>query len=275
MFHGENMRKMKNTFRSNKVAASYAISAVVITASTIALVLVASTFAYQTLDQQRGKSEFNLIQKALLNFDDGIRDVAWSLDGSRYTRFAMDYGQLNLFPENSVDLIVNAKVGTNVVPKTFKTGYIQYQIPKRYITFGQREPFYVLGDSKTLITEGTESLGRILVSQDSDLVSADLSYRVRAVETSVVNVGGSITSYVNIWIIKMKIDSYSENVGSLDLTARAQTLETEPSAIYDVPSEGYCIIQVDFGNQSYEEILSLNGEKVVFNFIVSTVDVIP
>lgn len=268
------LRKMKNTFRSNKVAASYAISAVVITASTIALVLVASTFAYQTLDQQRGKSEFNLIQKALLSFDDGIRDVAWSLDGSRYTRFAMDYGQLNLFPENSVDLIVTAKVGDNVITKPFKTGYIQYQIPMRYITFGQREPFYVLGDSKTLITEGTESLGRILVSQDSDLVSADLSYRVRAVETSMVNVDGFDTSYVNIWIIKMNIGSYSENVGSLDLTARAQTLKTEPSEIYDVPA-GNCLIHVDYGNQSHEEILSLNGEKVVFNFIISTVEILP
>jgi hypothetical protein len=269
------LRKIKNTFRSNKVAASYAISAVVITASTIALVLVASTFAYQTLDQQRGKSEFNLIQKALLSFDDGIRDVAWSLDGSRYTRFAIDYGQLNLFPENSVDLIVTAKVGNNTKTLPLTTGYIQYQIPKRYITFGQREPFYVLGDSKTLITEGTESLGRILVSQDSDLVSADLSYRVRAVETSMVNVGGSITSYVNIWIIKLNISSYSENVGSLDLTARAQTLNTEHSEIYDVPSEGNCLIHVDFGNQSHEEILSLNGEKVVFNFIISTVEILP
>ncbi|MEJ2271503.1 MAG: hypothetical protein P8X91_03250 [Candidatus Bathyarchaeota archaeon] len=272
----KNIKKIKHTFLSNKSGASYAISAVVITASTIALVLVASTFAYQTLDQQRGKSEFNLIQKALLNFDDGIRDVAWSLEGSRYTRFVIDYGQLNLFPENSLDLIVTAKVGNNVLePKTFKTGYIQYQIPIRYITFGQREPFYVLGDSKTIITEGTESLGSILVSQDSDLVSADLSYRVRAVETSVVNVGGFDTSYVNIWVVKMKIDSYSEYVGSLDLTARAQNLQTEPTAIYDVPPEGNCIIHVDFGNQSHEEILSLNGNKVVFNFIISTVEISP
>lgn len=255
------------------MAASYAISAVVITASTIALVLVASTFAYQTLDQQRGKSEFNLIQKSLLNFDDGIRDVAWSLEGSRYTRFVMDYGQLNLIPENSVDLIVIAKVGDNVITKPYKTGYVQYQIPTKYITFGQREPFYVLGDSKTIITEGTESLGRILVSQDSDLVSANLDYRVRAVETSVVNVDGTDTSYVNVWIIKLKIDSYSENVGNLDLTARAQILKTEPTEIYDVPSSNNCIIHVDFGNQSHEEILPLNGDKVVFNFIVSTVDI--
>ena len=80
------MKKMEKSLRSNKLAASYAISAVVITASTIALVLVASTFAYQTLDQQRGKSEFNLVQKSLVNFDDAIRDVAWSLEGSRYTR---------------------------------------------------------------------------------------------------------------------------------------------------------------------------------------------
>ena len=277
------LKKIKKSIKSNKVAASYAISAVVITASTIALVLVASTFAYQTLEQQRGKSEFNLIQKSLLNFDDAIRDVAWTLEGSRYTRFVMDYGQLNLFPDDSLDMIVSVFVGeTPINETTYSTGYIQYSIPTRYITFGQRDPFYVLGDNRTIVTEGTESLGRILVTQESGWVSADLDYRVRAIETSSINVDDDVVSYVNIWVIKMNIDNYSEYVGNLDLTVRANNIETYPvpnDDPYTIPSEDQfennCKIVVNFGNQSHEEYLTLSGNKVVFNFIVSDVEISP
>jgi hypothetical protein len=279
----KNLRKIKLPFLSNLSGASYAISAVVITASTVALVLVASTFAYQTLEQQRGKSEFNLIQKSLLNFDDGIRDVAWTLEGSRYTRFVMEYGQLNLFPSDSLDLNISVFVDDAfIIQQNFNTGYIQYSIPNQYITFGQRVPFYVLGDNKTVVTEGTESLGRILVTQDSGWVTADLDYRVRAIETSSINVDDDLVSYVNIWVVKMKIDSYSENVGNLDLSVRAHNIETFPipnNDPYNIPPEDQfednCKIVVDLGNQSYEENLTLTGNKVVFNFIVSDVEILP
>jgi hypothetical protein len=270
------MKKLQNSFLSNRAGASYAISAVVITASTIALVLVASTFAYQTLDQQRGKSEFNLIQKSFLNFDDAVRDVAWSLEGSRYTRFVVDYGQLNLIPNNTFNLNLTVNVGDSNITKNYATGYIQYSIPTQYITFGPRERFYSLGDNRTVVTQGTESLGRILITQESGWVNADLIYRVRAFETSSVSVDDDLVSYVNIWVIKMKIDSYSEYVGNLDLTARAYTLETEPSIVYNVPSEvDNCKILVELGNESHEEYITLTGNKVVFNFIISTVEISP
>ena len=135
-----------------------------------------------------------------------------------------------------------------------------------------------MGDNRTVVTEGTESLGRILVAQESGWVTADLNYRVRAIETSSINVDSDVVSYVNIWVIKMKIDSYSEYVGDLDLTARAGSLKTDPSVVYTVENPSVndnCRIHVDFGNQSHEESLTLTGNKVVFNFIVSEVEITP
>jgi len=139
-----------------------------------------------------------------------------------------------------------------------------------------------LGDDRTVITEGTESLSRLLVKQESGWVTADLDYRVRAIETSSINVGVNVVSYVNIWIIQMKIDDYSEYVGDLDLTVKSNQITTLPMPSndpYEIPDidlfENNCKILVNIGNQSHEEYLTLTGNQVVFNFIISDVEISP
>ena len=96
-------------------------------------------------------------------------------------------------------------------------------------------------------------------------------------ETSVVDMGGGVkVSYVNIWIINLKIADYMEYAGDLDLTARMEDLDTYSSISYDVPVDEQCLIGVQFGNEPYfEKPVNLTGDKVVFNFIVSEVGVFP
>ena len=265
----------------NRSAASYAISAVVITASTVALVLVASTFAYQTLEQQRGTSEFNLATNSLVAFDDAVRDVAWSLKGSRNTRFSIDYGQLTLFPndaEHGLNLDVAVRVGNEVFIQNYTTGYVKFSMPTKYITFGQSAPFYILGNDQTIITRGTEDLGCLLVSQESGWVSAILTYRTRAMETSTITLNDNTKiSYVNILVIKMEISEYSEYVGDLDLTAKVNHLTTVSSPEYLVPGSKQCFLDVQFGDQNSQEMIEVNHEsdKVVFNFIISEMEISP
>jgi hypothetical protein len=281
----KNIKKIKNTFISNKSGASYAVSAVVITATTIALVLVASTFAYQTLDQQRGTSEFDIAKNSLFSFDDGLRDVAWSLKGSRNTRFAIDYGKLTLFPDNAdygLDLNVNVEIdGETFGSYNNKTGYVVYSIPQKYLKFGVVEPYYLLGDEQLIVTEGTADLGRLLVLQESGWVNSILSYRIQAMETSTITLNGDTTlSYVNILIIKMKISDFSDYVGELDLTAKTANLKTI-SYEYN-PDDGQiinkqCIVSAHLGDQLSEISIDLdpNCDQVVVNFIVSEMEISP
>ncbi len=277
------MKKLKISFKSNRAGASYAISAVIITATTIALVLVASNFAYQILEQQRGMSEFDLVQESLVTFDDAVRDVAWSPRSSRFTRFAMDYGQLILIPNDSehglslnlnIDGYQNANYSTN-------TGYLKYVIPSKYVKLDKNLSYYAMGDNRSVITDGTESVGNILIEQESGMVSAALTYRVRAMKTATTTTIDGVVSYVNIWIVKMKIASYSSYSGDLDLVSKAYSIRTDPAPfgaterIYDV-IDGKCDISVQLGDMSpYTESVVLPEGFVVFNFIISEVEISP
>jgi hypothetical protein len=278
----KNIRKIKLPLTSNRSGASYAVSAVVITASTVALVLVASTFAYQTLEQQRGTSEFNMAKNSLIAFDDALRDIAWGLKGSRNTRFAIDYGKLTLFPnnsENGLDLNIDVEIdGNNFATYSDTTGYVAYSVPQKYLTFSVIEPYYILGDEQLIVTQGTTDLGRLLVSQESGWVNAVLSYRVRAMETSTITLSDETTlSYVNILIVKMKISDYSENFGELDLTAKTSDLETISYEYDSSVVEKQCSITAQLGDQLSEISIELNPncDKVVLNFIISEMEVSP
>jgi hypothetical protein len=254
--------KRYKEFKSNTRATSYAISAVIITATTIVLVLVASSYAYQILDQQRGASEFDIAQKSMLSFDDALRDIAWSIKGSRSARFTVDYGQLMLFPNDeasglSLDVTI---VGTDIQYSTH-TGFVKYAIPTSYVTYGDNTySSYILGDSRTIVDEGTEPQGCLLIEQDSDYVTQTLSYRVKAMETSSITVDDQKVSYVDVWIIV------------LNLVARASTITTTPR-LWENP-ESTCTIRVQLGDNISNQIIDLNNpDSVVFNFIISEVQV--
>jgi hypothetical protein len=271
-----NNSKRYKEFTSNTRATSYAISAVIITATTIVLVLVASSYAYQILDQQRGASEFDIAQKSMLSFDDALRDIAWSIKGSRSARFTVDYGQLMLFPNDEANgLSLNVTVMEYpAINYSTHTGFVKYAIPTRYVTYGDDNySSYILGDSRTIVSEGTETQGCLLIKQDSDYVTQTLSYRVKAMETSSITVDDQKVSYVDVWIIILKMDKQTFVTGDLDLIARASTLTTEPE-IWNTPGST-CNIRVQLGdNISYQKInLNNNPDSVVFNFIISEVQV--
>jgi len=98
-------------------------------------------------------------------------------------------------------------------------------------------------------------------------------------KTSTVNVGGQQVSYVDIWIIKMKITSWSTYIGNLDLTARSCSITTfsrggSGGNGYDVVG-GQCNIHVQLGNESDTATISLDGDKVVFNFVIAEIEISP
>lgn len=268
--------KRYKEFTSNTRAASYAISAVIITATTIVLVLVSSSYAYQILDQQRGVSEFDIAQKSMLSFDDALRDIAWSIKGSRSARFTLDYGQLMLFPNDEANgLPLTVTVENTDINYSTHTGFVKYAIPTRYVTYGDNNySSYILGDSRTIVDEGTEPQGCLLIKQESDYITQTLSYRVKAMETSSITVDDQKVSYVDVWIIVLKMDKQTFVSGDLDLVARASKLTAEPK-LWNTSGSSTCNIRVQLGdNISYQPInLTNNPVSVVFNFIISEVQV--
>jgi hypothetical protein len=273
--------KINRKSKLKNLGVSYAISSVVITATTVVLVLVASNFAYQSLERQRGTAEFNLVSNILETYNDAVQDIAWSIKGSRNTRFSIDYGTLSLFPDNEsqglnldLDVVVD---GNTIFTENLTTGYLEYSIPTQFVSFAQREPFYLLGDAEVITTEGTDSFGRILISHSSEWVNAFVSYRVRVMETASISVGDDLVSYVNIWVIKLKIPEFSANYGEFDLTTNAYYLNT---ITHQTPLGNFedFTLGAKFGNEPYsQKTIDLReiSDQIVFNVIVSEVQVLP
>jgi len=262
--------------RQNK-AVSTAISAVIITAVTVSLVMIVAIYAYQVLDQQRGVAEFDVAKKSILAFDDALQDVAWKLNSSRMIRFKVEFGDLKLIP-NTLSLDVSAKIGNsseNYPLGSISTGLIKYSIATRYVTLGENHTSYILGDNSSIVTGSTESLGRVLMEQGSGLVDVTLSYRARAIRTSVIEVNGTNVNYVTIWLIRVAPypDSPTTHIHNFDLRAKCIDVKTTTFGPYDVAGAGYCTITVVSGGESSSAQVGLDSGKVVFSVVVAEVKV--
>jgi len=258
-------------FRNNK-AVSQAISAIIITTTTITLVLVASIYAYQIMDMQKAAAEFEVAKKSILSFNDALENVAWKPNAARSTRFTMKYGRLELMSE-TLTVRLNATVnGSPVSLLSNSTGFLRYYISVKYVTFGEGYKSYILGNSSSLIIGSTASYGRAVVDQQGGWVTITLDYRVRAMRTSVVQVGGQNVNYVDIWFVKVKIDKWWSFIYEFDLKAKCLSVTTNTYS-FNVVGDQTSIIGAQIGSASTTSSIQLVSGKVVFNIVTALVQV--
>jgi len=269
------MMKLPLPLLRNNKAVSYSISAVIITGVTVALVIAVSMYAYQVLEQQRGAAEYDVMKKSILAFDDAVQDVAWKLNASRMVRFKIEFGALRLL-SNAQTLNLSASIGNsseNHPLGSVSTSLIRYSIGTGYKTLGGNYQSYILGDDSLIVAGGTESLGRVFIEQGLGLVNVTLSYRARAIRTSVIEVNGTMVNYVTIWLVKILTESPITHIHNFDLRARCIDIKTDTFGPYNVTDAGYCTINVESeGETSYTEI-GLDAGKVVFSVAVAEVKV--
>jgi len=260
-------------FKWNTKAVSPAISTVIITAATIVLVLVASNYAYQTLERNEGLAEFGVAKKAMLAFDDAVKSIAWKTNSSRSVRFVASYGALELLP-NALNVTVLVQVGADCRFFTFQTGLIRYYTSVNYVTYGGNYKEYILGDEKPVVSS-TQSAGQIAIEQQSRWVNVTLEYRVCAMKTFEGEVRGENLTYIDIYIIKIDVSRRSSLTGELDLKARCVNVATPLSVQFSAQQENtQAIVFASFGGGPQRSwSTAVKKGIVVFNFIVSTVSV--
>jgi len=259
--------------KRSRRAVSPVISMVIITTVTIVLVLVASSYAYQVLEIQRGASEFDAVKKSFTTFDDAIWDVSFDKYGSRSARFTVNYGVLEVIPAD-----VSNRLTISVVVNEYSdaryddfTGFLRYNLSIRYVNFGNGYKTYLFGDNQTIITEATKSSGTAIIEQRSKWVTITLFYKVKSLGVRVVKVDGQIVNYVDIFIIKMTATRWSTFKGDFDLVARNKNIMTISHGPYDAGEN--CHVTVSIGGLSDTMYVTLEPGLVVFNFIVAEVQV--
>jgi len=271
-------------FLKHNKAASYTLSAMIMTAVTVALVLAAFVYAYQMLEQQRGVSEWEIARKSILAYNDALENVAWKPGATRSTRFTAQYGYLQLIP-NANSITVSATVNGVAQPLSDATypgmtGTIKYWLSTEYVTFGPDYESYILGNSSSLISSSSDSYGRAVINQQPGMVSMTLDYRVRAMRTSVIDVieGGvpTTTNYVDIWVIKlsMPIPSAWSYVNEFDLQAKTLSVTTVSHPFTGVTNQT-SVVSVQIGSSLASRVpiaLTVPG-TVVYNVVVADVQV--
>jgi len=269
------MKTLRITLLSNKQGVSHAISAVIVTTTIIALVLAASMYAYQVLEQHRATAEFECAKQSILAFNDALENAAWKPQAARSTRFTIEYGDLQLIAD-ATSLIVTVDSVTEPLYSD-STGVVKYYIKNRYVNLGEGYQSYILGNASILVVGNTESYGRALIKQSSGWVTITLDYRVRAMRTSVIQVDGGTVNYVDIWIVKVIVGQKSSYIHDFDLKVRCLDVKTTSNGPHSVTSDCTISVQLiptDGGTASSEsDTIGLYPGKVVFNVIVTEVQV--
>jgi hypothetical protein len=249
------------------------------TAVTVALVLAAFVYAYQMLNQQRGVSEWEIARKSLLAYNDALENVAWKPGATRSARFTAQYGYVQLIPDANT-LTISATV--NGAAQTLSnatypgiTGSIKYWLSTEYVSFSPNYEMYILGNSSSLISSSSDSYGRAVINQQPGMVCMTLDYRVRAMRTSVIDVGGVQTNYVDIWVIKlsMLVPSAWSYVNEFDLQAKTRSVVTASHRFTGVTNQT-SVISVQIGSTPASQVpIALVPGTVVYNVVVADVQV--
>ena len=269
------MRSNLQSLRKDKKAASPAVSAVIITAATVVLVIVSSLYALQVLMRQEAQAEFGTAQNSLLAFDDALRDIAWDRDGSRSVRFTAKYGNMRLIDDGK-SFSVNASgfkdaAGLDAYfSQEFSTSVVKYQMPNSY-GLSESDSSYILGDSRPIVSSLSDSYGQALIVHESDITSITLNYRVRVSEGGAIQVGSKTVHYVDIFVIRLISGNSIIGDTDFDLVCKNVGLTTNTSTEYTL--NGPISIAAIGGSESDTVHLTLTGDSVVFNMIISEVKV--
>jgi hypothetical protein len=253
----------------------------IMTAVTVALVVAAFIYAYQMLDQQRGISEWEVAKKSILAYNDALENVAWKPGATRSTRFTAQYGYLQLIPPAAgngitISATVNG-IAQSLSNATYPgmTGMIKYWLSTEYVSFGPDYESYILGNSSSLISSSSDSYGRAVINQQPGMISMALDYRVRAMRTSVIDVGGVQTNYVDIWVIKlsMLVPSAWSYVNEFDLQAKTLSVTTASHRFTGVTNQT-SVVSVQIGSTPASQVsITLVPGTVVYNVVVADVQV--
>lgn len=252
----------------------------IMTAVTVALVLAAFIYAYQMLEQQRGVSEWEIARKSTLAFNDALENVAWKPGATRSTRFTVQYGYLQLIPDAgniTISATVNGEAQSlSNASYPGMTGMIKYWLSTEYVSFDPDYEMYILGNSSSLISSSSDSYGRAVINQQPGMVTMTLDYRVRAMRSAVIDVGGVRTNYVDIWVIKlsMLVPSAWSYINEFDLQAKTLSVVTASHRFMGVTDQT-SVISVQIGSSPVSQVpiaLTVPG-TVVYNVVVADVQV--
>lgn len=140
------MRNSLKSLRKDKRAASPAISTVIMTAAVVVMVLVAMSFAENTLSMRMAENEFTSNQQFMRTTGQQIDDIAWMVGRTQTVSYSGRYGQVSFQPDVLTYTFEVHSTTSGLHVMSCKTGIILFNMPVSALSRGndyfERVPNY-------------------------------------------------------------------------------------------------------------------------------------
>ena len=153
----------ENMFKGVK-GASPAVSAVIITAIVVSLVLVAMTFANNFLESRISESEFDSIKQFMQNTAVQIDDLAWIPGTIQTSRYSSKYGEMKFIP-NALNYTIYYRNASGEYLLCYGvSGIIAFEMPVSKYSISDNYFKLVYPSNNSLVFEGAAApIARVYV----------------------------------------------------------------------------------------------------------------
>ena len=201
------MRNSHTTLRKDKKAVSPAISTVILMAAGIVMILVAMTFANNTLSAKMAQNEYATNQQFMQTTGQQIDDIAWTVGRTQTISYSSKYGNVK-FEEAALtyNFSVQTSSGWDNFTMSGKTGFLLYNMPVSSYSMGNNyfERLPSNANSSFLLSDSTAPISQVICEEK--LPMSDGSYtRIALVPTmrvltSTVTNGQQTSSYFKFYL---------------------------------------------------------------------------
>ena len=162
------MQNHRTNLSKDKRATSPAISTVILTGAVVVLILVAMTFANNTLGSKMAQNEYNTNQQFMQTIGQQIDDVAWTVGRTQTISYSSQYGNVK-FQQVALDYTfqVLTKGGWQTLTLPGETGMILYNMPVGSYSLGNNffERLPIGSDNSFLQYDSTAPISQVICEQ--------------------------------------------------------------------------------------------------------------
>lgn len=149
-------QKQRCLLRNNK-AVSPAISTVILTAATVVMILVATSYANDYLNKRMAENEFSANKQFLLTTGLQIDDIAWTIGRTQTVRYTTTYGAMQ-YQSLALNYTFEVFDGSawNLLSAN-ETGMILYNMPINNYNLGNNYYEHVSTDNSSYVQQGASA----------------------------------------------------------------------------------------------------------------------
>jgi FlaG/FlaF family flagellin (archaellin) len=229
---------LKNKNSRSKKGISPAISTVIITAITIALVTVAMVFANNFLSARMAESDFNAAKQFMQTTGLQIDDVAWKIGQTETIRYSSKYATMSVL-NATLSYSYNIYIKTSGNPNwqlfsSSKTGVILFNMPNSQYTISNS--WYQLfwpSQTATLILNGSSAptskvfgVEKIPMS-DGNFIRVVTAPMIRMINSNITIGTTNSTFYFRFYLPLVSLKSAPRISQSVTLTGNAISVKTQ------------------------------------------------